>query len=209
MIFDKRSLEYQNHLIAREQKPYTVKRQFSEVRNKTRAGARTKQEIQDNVSDVKFIAIYNPVLPNINKIIQNYLSILHTDEDMKKLFPRNSLTTIYRREKNLKEILSPSLFPPKFNKNESYISNCNKCDICKDYLISGNKFKCKVIGRVYSVRGSLSCNSPNVIYIISCKNCGDQYVGSATDFNTRFRIRKTNIKKKKDRCGTARHFDNK
>ena len=38
---------------------------------------------------------------------------------MKKLFPSNSLTTIYRREKNLKEMLSPSLFTPKFNKNES------------------------------------------------------------------------------------------
>ena len=128
---------------------------------------------------------------------------------MKKLFVRNSLTTIYRRKKNFKEILSPSLFRSKFNKNESYISNCNKCDICKDYLISGNKFKCKVIGRVYSVRGSLSCNSPNVIYIISCKNCGDQYVGSATDFKARFRIHKSKIKTKKDRCVAARHFSNK
>ena len=120
MTFDKRSSEYQNYLTVREQKPYTVKRQFSEVRNKTRAEARTKQEIQDNVSDVKFVTTYDLGLPNINKIIQNNLSILHTDEDMKKLFPCNffSLTTTYRREKNLKEILSPSLFPPKFNKNE-------------------------------------------------------------------------------------------
>ena len=45
---------------------------------------------------------------------------------MKKLFPANSLTAIYRRENNLKEILSPSLFPPKFNKNENYFSDCNK-----------------------------------------------------------------------------------
>ena len=127
---------------------------------------------------------------------------------MKKLFLHNSLTTISRRKKNPKEILSPTLLPPKFNKDEGYISNRNNCDICKNYLISDNKFKFKVTGRVCSVRGSLSCNNP-VIYIISCKNCGDQYVGSATDFNTRFRIRKTNIKKKKDRCGTARHFDNK
>ena len=104
-------------------------------------------------------------MPNINKIIQNNLSILHADEDIKKL-PRNSLTIIYRRERNLEEILSASLFPPKFNKNESYISNCNKCDICKNFLISGNKFKSTVTGRVYrgrgrvcSVRGSLSCKA--------------------------------------------------
>ena len=81
---------------------------------------------------------------------------------MKKLFPPSSLTTIYRREKNLKEILSCSLFPPKFSKNESSISTCNKWDICKNYLISNNKFQCKVTVTVDNVRGSLSCNSPNL-----------------------------------------------
>ena len=70
VTFDKRSSEYQNCLIAREHKPSTVTRQFSEVRNKTRAEARTKQEKQDKVSDVKFITTYNPALPNINKITQ-------------------------------------------------------------------------------------------------------------------------------------------
>ena len=60
---------------------------------------------------------YNPALININKITQNNLSNLLTDEDIMKLFRRNSLTVIYRREKNLKEILSPSSFPPKFKEN--------------------------------------------------------------------------------------------
>ena len=54
----------------------------------------------------------------------------------------------------------------------------------------------------------MSCNSSNVVYIISCKNCGDQYVGSAIDFKARFRLHKSDIKTKKDRCGTARHFNN-
>ena len=43
----------------------------------------------------------------------------------------------------------------------------------------------------------------------SKNNCGDQYIGSAIDFKTRFRIHKSDIKTKKDRCGTARHFNNK
>ena len=184
MTFDKRSSEYQNYLIAREQKPSTVKQQFSEVRNKTRTDARTKHRKQDKVSDVEFITTYNPALSNINKIIQNNLSIPHTDEDMKKLFPPDSITTIYRREKNLKETLSPTLFPPKFNKTESLVSNCNKCNICKNYLISDNKFKCKVNVRVHSNRGSLSCNRPNVVFFIPCKNCEHLHVGSATNSKT-------------------------
>ena len=41
--FDKRSTEYQNYLIAREHKSSLVKQQLSEVRKKTRAEARQKQ----------------------------------------------------------------------------------------------------------------------------------------------------------------------
>ena len=55
----------------------------------------------------------------------------------------------------------------------------------------------------------MSCNTSNVIYLISCKNWKDQYIGSAIDFKARFRIQKSDIKTKKCRCGTARHFNTK
>ena len=64
-------------------------------------------------------------------------------------------------------------------------------------------------GRVYNVRGSLSCSSPNVIYIVSCKICKDQYIASATDFKARLRIHKSDMKTKKDRCVTASHISSK
>ena len=49
----------------------------------------------------------------------------------------------------------------------------------------------------------------NVIYLISCTNCNEQYVGSAIDFKKRSSIHKSDINTKKDRCGVARHFTNK
>ena len=39
--------------------------------------------------------------------------------------------------------------------------------------------------------------------------CLEQYFGSAIKFKSRFRIHKSDIKSKKDRCGTARLFNNK
>ena len=45
--------------------------------------------------------------------------------------------------------------------------------------------------------------------MISCKNCGEQYVGSAVKFKQRFTLHKSDINTKKDRCGTARHFNGK
>ena len=118
------------------------------------------------------------------------------------------MKTLYRRKKNIKEIPSPSSFPSKAKQIENSITSSNKCDICKNFLVSDTKFKCKVTGRVYNIRGKLTCNSPNVVYLISCSNCDDQYVGSALDFKSRFRIHSSDIKTKKDRCGTARHFKN-
>ena len=50
--FKKRSSEYQNYLIARDHKPSIVKKQFSEVKKKTRSEARQKQTKQDKVSDL-------------------------------------------------------------------------------------------------------------------------------------------------------------
>ena len=44
---------------------------------------------------------------------------------------------------------------------------------------------------------------------IHIKFVGNQYVGCALDFKSRFRIHKSDIKTKKDRCGTARHFNTK
>ena len=66
-----------------------------------------------------------------------------------------------------------------------------------------------LLARVYSIRGSLYCNSHNVIYIISWKNYGDQYVRSTTDFKARFRIHKSEIRTMKDRCSTGRQFNDK
>ena len=113
---------------------------------------------------------------------------------MKKILPPNTIKTLYSREKNLKEILSPSLFPSKAKQFENSITSCNKCDICKNFLVSDTKCNCKVIGRVYNIRGKLTCNTPNVVYLISCSNCYDQYEASSLDFKSRFRIHKSDIK---------------
>ena len=85
------------------------------------------------------------------------------------------------------------------------VSKCNsRCDICQKFLACKNEFKCKVTGKTYKVRGNLDCNSLNVVYLINCKLCGDQYVGSAlkNNFKPRFRVHKSDIVTGKDRKKT-------
>ena len=71
-------------------------------------------------------------------------------------------------------------------------------------------FTCTVTGKKYFVKGELHCNSCNVIYLVlvECSNCKQQYIGFALNFKQWFRIHKSDIKTNKDRCGTARHFNN-
>ena len=68
-------------------------------------------------------------------------------------------------------------------------------------------FVCTVTGKKYYIRGNFTCNSTDVIYPGECINCKCQYFGSATSFKELFCIHKSDIKTKKDRCGTARHFN--
>ena len=49
------------------------------------------------------------MLPNMRSLIKKYLHlpVLHSDSDFKNIFPENSICTVFKRNRNLKEILSP------------------------------------------------------------------------------------------------------
>ena len=125
---------------------------------------------------------------------------MYSDPDMRVVFPEGSINVTYRRGKNLKELISPSLSPPRqlTTKSQSMVSKCGKkCDICENFLICRNEFTCKVTGKRYKVKGNLSCNSPNEVYLISSK---------LRNFKPRFRVNKSYINTGKDTCGVAKHF---
>ena len=108
---EKRSAEYQKYLIARDYKPSKVKKQFSDIRNISREQA-NRPKIKSNFSTTRnFIREYNPMLPNIKTILKKYLSVLHSSQEMVQIFPENTINVTCKRNKNLKELISPSFFP--------------------------------------------------------------------------------------------------
>ena len=128
---------------------------------------------------------------------------------MLKNFPSNTINVTYKRGKNLRELISPSLFSRVHNQHSSSSEKCQKrCDICTNFLVASTKFTCFATKRKYKVKVILKCTSKNVIYLISCKSCGKQYIGSAISFKERFRIHKSDINTGKVRCGAANHLLN-
>ena len=49
------------------------------------------------------------MLPNIKTIFKKYLPVLHSKQEMLQIFPENAINVAYKRNKNLKELISPSL----------------------------------------------------------------------------------------------------
>ena len=157
--FKHRSEEYKNYLIARDYHPGLVDKQFRKVEMTSRHNARKKNAKRKEVSKAKFIKTFNPALPSIEGLIRKHIHYLHSDEVLKKAFPSKKFFVIYKRNKNLKEMVAPSSYPKTSIKSNNTIVSCNKCDIYKNFLIADSKFRCTVTGNTYFIIGNLSFDS--------------------------------------------------
>ena len=131
---------------------------------------------------------------------------------MKKVFSKVIISVTYRRGKCLNEVISPSLYLGTVTESVSRVNKCKgrRCHICKNCIVFQNEFSCTAT-KTYKVRGNLTCKKDNIVYLISCKKCKQQYPGSdfKSNFKSRFRAHKSDINTSKDRCGVTKHFLNK
>ena len=149
------------------------------------------------------------MLPSIKTIFKKYLPVLHSSQEMLRIFPENAINVTCKRNEKIKKLISPSLFPKIIKENNCSTEKCSRrCDICKNFLVVSTEFTCHATKRKYKIRGTLTCNTKNIIYLITCKCCSKQYIGSATVFKERFRIHKRDINTGKVRCEVANHLLN-
>ena len=52
-------------------------------------------------------------------------------------------------------------------------------------LEESDQFLSRTTGEKYKIREDISCKSENIIYLVNCKNCRMQGVGSCKDFAKR------------------------
>ena len=140
-----------------------------------------------------FVVTYHPGLPNIGGILRELHPLLHMSERCKQAV-RDVPMMAFRRPKSLRDhLVCATLRPLECNKEGSRgTHNCasSRCEVCK-YLTVGESFASHTTGTRYTINHRLDCNSRNVVYLMNCKVCGLQYVGSTT---TKFRLRFNNHK---------------
>ena len=191
---------------------YIVDNQFDRARSIERS-----ELLKKNVKPAKKLfplgLDYNPILPDIQKVIQKHAHLLRSSPELLEIFPSKSIFPAYRRTKNLKDILAPSKYRGDggVNQTERETGGCfkcsSRCDLCKNFLIQDTKFKSFSTGRTLKINQDLSYSSKNVVYLASCNKCNLQYVGStSTEFKVRFRSHKLSMLTNKKTCKLAVHF---
>ena len=205
-----RALEYKSYLRRQGYPSRLIEGKFSKAFNLERKELLKPNSSQQKKKIVPLVLDYNPRLPDIAKIINKHSNLIYSSNFLQAAFLPKSLLPTFRRTKNLKELLAPSKFRPSGETLEQGgCSKCSgRCDLCKNYLVETNSFQSFVTGRTYAIKEKVSCTSSNVVYLVSCKKCNLQYVGSVTtEFKVRFRNHKSHMRLGKKFCEVAVHFN--
>ena len=215
--FIQTSENYQKKLVDRGYNESFIKDEFSQIAKIERKVVLARKN-KNRKQVTAWVVDYNPRLPPLNNFLKKSLSKLYEDEQMRKCFPEGSLLVSHKKAPNLKKILVDQRYN---NRNKPLSSNgsietleekgifvCNrKCQMCQNkHLIPGKHFHCTVTKKNYTIKQHLDCNVRNVIYLITCNTCQKQYVGSTTNFKTRFTLYKSDIKLLKKSCTCIQHF---
>ena len=127
---------------------------------------------------------YNPALKNLCQVIRKSLQLLYADEQVKKVFSPSPFVS-FRSTRNLKSYLVRSKIYPLERKIGSEKCKSKHCLVCLN-VFEADVFQLFQTKEQYKTEHQLKCNDNCLIYLLFCKVCGLQYVGSTTD---KFRLR--------------------
>ena len=206
----KRCEEYKRYLVRQEYPKSLVDKEFNKALKLNRKDL-LHAKVKPKKKVYPFVTEFNPRAPNISQIISKHKHLISTPE-WKEIFPDKSIITAYRRPKNLKDILAPSKFAKQHVLGKNQRPGCfkckRKCDLCNNFLKETDCFRSFSTGRSYKIKQEINCGTTNIVYLISCKKCNVQYVGStSTEFKVRFRNHKSAMLTDKKVCEMAVHFN--
>ena len=141
-----------------------------------------KPKPKQQTDTVPFVITYNPALPNISRIIHKHSNVLYSSGRCKNVFTNLPLVA-YRRCKNISDILVRAKLPEPTNTDQSGSPSgsfrCNKtsCTACPFIEDGCNQYTFYSTGQTFKIKSHITCETPNVIYMIQCTKCNLQYIG--------------------------------
>ena len=135
------------------------------------------QHMKEN--GVPLVVTYNPNFKNLSLLIRKNLQFLYGHTETKRVFTPTPFVSI-PSVRNLKSFLVRSKVYPLERKVGSAKCNGKRCQVCLN-VNETDTFESFQTKQKYKINHHLNCNDKCLIYLLSCKVCGLQYVGSTTD----------------------------
>ena len=137
-----------------------------------------------NDNSLPFITTYNPNNPNIYEMIDKSVECLK--QNKVDGFENLKGKKIKRQAPNLKRILTKA----EFSQKQVGVYKCpdKRCECCTSLLL-GNSYTFKNVDETFNLKTYFSCDSYNLLYIIICPTCGEQYTGETGVGKTKLRNR--------------------
>ena len=183
-----------NWLVNRGYKQEVVSQQIHRVDAIDRETLLIKHPKQNNIETLTLILTYHPALKNVHEILHKAHRHTLKSPRLQYVLPTPPRVA-FRNDKSLKDKLVRSkLKNPNRRDPGNYKCGSNLCQICNIISLE-NEFTDRHRSKTYKINFDFDCNSQCVIYLITCKVCQKQYVGSTiTTFRKRFNQYKSNIK---------------
>ena len=155
------------------------------------------------------VTTFNPGFHGLRNIVDKNWGILGISCSTRDIHQKQLITGL-RKPANLKDILVKAKLrdPPHAPASEP-CNPCNTktCRYCPKLNKSG-RITCSATKRDYVAKHNVTCKSSNLIYCISCKRCGIQYVGQTKNrLMDRFQSHFYNIGHNKPGSVIGKHFN--
>ena len=154
---------------------------------------------EKDMSILPLVSTFNPKNPNVFPRVNECIKTLETCPRLRNAMKRTKLINSKRQSKNLKKLLTRAQFVD--NTVTHSVKKCNRpnCGTCI-HLLEGNSYTFKN-NQTFKVKENMSCDTANLIYVIRCAGCNEDYIGqTGNQLRARIRVHKQQIRNPNYRC---------
>ena len=203
---DNRELKRKNRELKRENRK--LKRDNRKLKRDNRKLKRDNRELEDEnlymslVDELEDLESDNQELEDEYQSLVDELEELESDNQELEDVNQSLLKELEKLRRYLVRNGLQHLLPAA-----TYKCHVSRCKIC-EHIRTAPKIERHSTGEKYSVKQFMTCQTPNLVYLIQCKRCGQQYVGqTGRTLKERIYEHCREIRKKsRGRGGVAEHF---
>ena len=187
--FDLRCNELEEWLIKRNYNPTVVRKQILKARALSRDSLLDKVKEVKNYDRLVLTLTYHPSIKSFQNVLNEAHILLTPNKEHRKVFGDKPPMIGWRKPKSLKDhLVSAKIKCEPSSGNKSAPCCRSRYQICP-FIEETKTFQNKDKSETFDIRkGILNCSTDLVVYLIECKSCSKQYVGSTiTPFHSCFK----------------------